>query len=69
MTEVYYIFTQEDLERLSHALKNWNGKIIMGVSNKLFWILAEMGLTLLIMIEVYCKTTFLFDTKVHPVCI
>lgn len=33
MTEVYYIFTQEDLECLSHALKNRNEKIIIEVSN------------------------------------
>ena len=35
MTEIYYIFTQEDLECLSHALQNWSGKIIMEVSNEI----------------------------------
>lgn len=33
MTEIYYIFTQEDLECLSHALENRNEKIIIEVSN------------------------------------
>ncbi len=33
MTEIYYIFTQEDLECLSHALENRNEKIIIKVSN------------------------------------